>query len=85
MTCSGKCWRRRLAALAIATILLGGCETAGSERGVAVACPPVVEYSAELKVRVAAEVEMLPADSALTEMLSNYAVLRDHVRACRGR
>lgn len=84
MTFSARCWKPPLAALAIAASLLAGCATGGSERGVAAACPPVVEYSVEFQERAAAEVENLPTDSAVPEMLSNYAVLRDQVRACRG-
>jgi len=43
----------------------------------------VVVYSAEFQERAAAEVEMLPADTAITEMLSDYAVLRDQAPACQ--
>ena len=49
---------------------------------IAAACPPVVEYSAEFQERAAAEVEVLPADSSLSEMLSDYAVMRDQARVC---
>ena len=84
MTFSAKCWKPRLVALAIAASLLAGCATGGSERGVAAACAPVVEYSAELQLQAAAEVEMLSADSVLARMLSDYAVLRDQARACWG-
>ena len=61
MTFSGKCWRRRRVVLAIATSLLGGCGTAGSDRPAAMACPPVVGYGAELQAQAAAEVDALPA------------------------
>ena len=82
MRFSAKCWKPRLAALAIAASLLAGCATGGSEGGVSAACPPVVEYSAEFQERAAAEVEVLPADSSLSEMLSDYAVMRDQARVC---
>jgi hypothetical protein len=82
MTCSGKCWRRRLTVLAIAGSLLAGCGTAGSDRPAAAACPPVVGYGAELQERAAAEVEALAEDSAVGELLSDYAVMRDQARAC---
>ena len=52
--------------------------------GRAAACPPVVEYSAELQARAAAEVEVLPEGSAVAELLSDYAVMRDQARAVRG-
>lgn len=84
MTCSGKCWRRRLAALAIAAISLAACATAGSDRPSAAACPPVVGYDAELQERAAAEVETLPEGSAVAGLLSDYAVMRDQARACAG-
>lgn len=82
MTCSGKCWRRRLAVLAIAASLLAGCATAGSDRQPAAACPPVVGYGAELQGQAAAEVEALAEGSAVAELLGDYAVMRDQARAC---
>ena len=83
MTFSAKCWKRRLVVLAIATSLLSGCGTAGSDRTVAAVCPPVVEYGAELQASAAAEVEALPEGSAVAVLLSDYAVMRDQARACR--
>ncbi len=43
----------RLAALAVATSLLSGCATVGSEGGEFGACPPVVEYSRKFQARAA--------------------------------
>ena len=83
MKFSGKCWRRRLAVLAIATSLLTGCATAGFEAGGVAACPPVMEYSAGLQVRAAEKLAMLPEGSAIAVMLSDYAVMREQARACR--
>ena len=77
------CWKQQLAALAIATSLLSGCATDGSEPGIATACPPVVEYTRELQARAADELDLLPEGSAIAEMLADYAVLRDQARACR--
>ena len=82
MTFSAKCSIPRLAALVTAASLLVGCGTGSSDRGVGIACPPVVEYGAELQSRAAIEVEKLPEGSALTDMLSDYAVIRD--QACAG-
>lgn len=82
MTCSGRCWGRPLAVLAIAASLLGGCATAGSDRPPAAACPPVVGYDVDLQERVAAEVEALAQGSAVVDLLSDYAVMRDQARAC---
>jgi len=45
-------------------------------------CPPVVQYNRETQERAALEVEGLPEGAAITGMLSDYAVLRDQVRAC---
>jgi hypothetical protein len=85
MTFSGKCWRPRRVALAIAASLLGGCGTAGSDRPGSVACPPVVGYGTEVQAQAAAEVDALPAGSALAGLLSDYAVMRDQARACAAR
>ncbi|MGC8202578.1 hypothetical protein ACP2AV_07725 [Aliiroseovarius sp. PTFE2010] len=41
-----------------------------------------MEYSGELQARAAEELAMLPDGSAIAEMLSDYTVLRDQVRAC---
>jgi hypothetical protein len=76
------CWRRRLAALAIATSLLSGCATGGSETSGFGTCAPVVEYGRELQARAAEELALLPDGSAIAEMLSDYAVMRDQARAC---
>ena len=76
------CWMRRLAVLATATSLLTGCATVGSDGGEFGACPPVVEYSRELQARAADELASLSPGSAIGEMLSDYAVMRDQARAC---
>jgi len=52
-----------------------------SERTVG-ACPPVVEYDDGFQVRAAEEVQALPEGSVIVEMLSDYAVMREQVRAC---
>ena len=82
MTFSGKCSRRRRVVLAIAASLLGGCGMAGSDRLTSVVCPPVVGYAAEVRARAAAEVDALPAESAVADLISDYAVMRDQARAC---
>ncbi|MBB4267591.1 hypothetical protein GGD89_003238 [Roseospira visakhapatnamensis] len=81
---SAGCWRRRLAVLVLATIWLSACATAGSDGGGPV-CPPVVEYSREVQARAADELDLLPEGSAVVEMLSDYAVMREQARACAGR
>lgn len=70
---------------AIATSLLSGSTTVGSEPGIANACPPVVEYIRVLRACAADELDLLPDGSAIAEMLEYYSVVRDQARACRGR
>ncbi len=76
------CWKRRLAALAIAAISLTGCATVGSEPRIAIVCPPVLEYSHQFQARAAEELALLPKYSAIAEMLSDYAAMQDQLRAC---
>ena len=83
MTSNVGCWKRRLAVLAITTSLLNGCGTVRSEDGRLATCPPVVEYGREFQARAADELALLPQGSALAEMLSDYAVVRNQARACR--
>jgi hypothetical protein len=61
---------------------LTGCATAGFETRSVAVCPPVVEYSGEFQVRAAEELARLPDGSAIAEILSDYAVLRDQTRSC---
>nr|WP_128513645.1 MULTISPECIES: hypothetical protein [Paracoccaceae] len=82
MMSNAGCWKRRLAALAIATILLTGCATVASEPRLATVCPPVVEYTREVQARAAEESSQLPEGSLIAEMLSDYAAMRDQARAC---
>lgn len=82
MTSNAGCSMRRLAALAIAMISLTGCATGGSEPCIATVCPPVVEYSREFQARAAEELDLLPKHSAIAEMLSDYAVMREQARTC---
>lgn len=60
---------------------LSACGVVGSDGQVT--CPPVVEYSAAEQARAAAEVQAVPEGAVVVRMLSDYAVLRDQVRACR--
>ncbi|KAB7742823.1 hypothetical protein F2P47_01455 [Parvibaculum sedimenti] len=85
MTSNARCWMPRLAVLAIAMSLLTACATAGSEPRIATVCPPVVEYSREFQARAAEELGVLPDGSAIAEMMSDYAVMRDQARSCRSR
>ncbi len=82
MKFSEGCWRLRLAVLVIATSWLTGCATAAFDAVGVAACPPVVEYSREFQARAAEELATLPDGSAILEMMSDYVVMRDQVRAC---
>ena len=83
MTHNDGCLRRRRVALVLATISLTGCATVASEPRIVTVCPPVVEYSREFQARAADELNLLPEASAIAEMLSDYAVMRDQARSCR--
>ena len=69
---------RRLAALTLAPSLLIGCATSSSDT-----CPPVPEYGQAFRAEAAAELSLLPPDSAIERMLADYAVMRMQSRACR--
>lgn len=82
MTSNAGCWKQRLAVLAILTSLLSGCATVRSENGRLATCPPVVDYDREFQALAAEELALLPQGSALADMLSDYAVMREQARAC---
>ena len=82
MTSNAGCWKQRLAVLAIATISLTGCATVSSDVEGLAACPPVVEYSEDFQESAAEELALLPEGSAIMEMLSDYAVMREQARTC---
>ncbi|PZP12707.1 MAG: hypothetical protein DI607_09220 [Sphingomonas hengshuiensis] len=82
MTSNARCWKRRLAVLATTASLLNGCGTVRSEHGRLATCPPVVEYGREFQARAAEELARLPEGSAIAEMLADYSVIREQIRAC---
>jgi len=67
----------------ITAISLTGCATVASDPRVATVCPPVVEYSRDFQARAADELDLLPEGSAIAEMLSDYAVMREQARLCQ--
>ena len=71
--------RLPLAVLAIAVSLLAGCATVHSDGS---PCPPVVAYSREFLARAADELYVLPAGSAIEQMLADHQVMRDQARVC---
>ena len=62
--------------------MLAACATATSERVTGV-CPPLPAYGADLRSQAADELALLPPDSAIEELLRDYAALREQLRACR--
>jgi hypothetical protein len=83
MMSNARCWKRRLAVLAIAASLLSGCATVSSDGGGPAVCPPVAAYRQEIQAQAAEELALQPEGSAIEEMLADYGVLRDQVRLCR--
>jgi hypothetical protein len=55
----------------------------GGGGGGSATCPPVRAYSDEFRKRAVAEMDLLPANSAVEEMLTDYAVLRQQILGCR--
>lgn len=82
MMSNARCWKRQVSALAIATSLLSGCGTVGFDAGEFGACPPVVEYSRKFQARSVEELALLPEGSAVAEMISDYAMMRDQAQSC---
>jgi hypothetical protein len=56
----------------------------GFEAGGVAACPPVVEYSREFQAQAAEELATLQDGSAVVEMMGDFAVMGEQVRACGG-
>lgn len=81
MKFSDACWRLPPIVLAIVAISLGACAMGGSEQAPS-ACPPVATYPTSFQARAAAELEALPAGSAIEAMLVNYSLMRVQARAC---
>lgn len=83
MMSNARCWKQRLAALAIVTSLLNGCATVRSEDDRLATCPPVVEYGRDFQTQAADELVLLPKGSAIAEMLADYGVMREQAQSCR--
>jgi hypothetical protein len=59
---------------------LTGCATASFDHDGVAACPRVVKHSGEFQARAAEELALLPEESAVAQMLADYAVLRVQVQ-----
>lgn len=82
MTPNDGCSMRRRVALVLVTIWLSGCTTGASDGSRLGACPPVVEYSPEFQAQAADEMGLLPENSAVADMMADYAVMRAQARIC---
>lgn len=69
----------KLLALMIGIMWLTGCAGAASR-----ACPSLVDYPPAFQAALADQVEAMPADAPAARAITDYARLRDQVRACRG-
>lgn len=67
-------------------IYLSGCASTVYKTELEVYCPPIVAYKPEFNSRLADEIESLPdtnGNPAIVDALSDYASLRDKIRACQ--
>lgn len=72
--------------LAIALSFLSGCASTVYKTELEIYCPNIVEYDKEFNNRLADEIESLPetdGNPAIVDALSDYASLRDKIRACQ--
>lgn len=81
MKSNARCWTLPAAVPLIAMLWLTACAMGGSDGRSP--CPPVVEYSSTDQTRAADEVDAMPDGAMIVRMLSDYAVLRDQVQACK--
>jgi hypothetical protein len=65
---------------------LSGCASTVYKTELEIYCPNIVVYNEEFNNRLADEIESLPetdGNPAIVDALSDYASLRDKVRACQ--
>jgi len=62
-------------------ISLIGCAKATSD--LEIYCPSVSQYTQEFQNKLADELQSLPSDTAISEALTDYIVLRDKIRKCQ--
>ena len=63
--------------------LLTACEGTVYRTNLEVYCPPIKKYSEEFNEALAGELEALPQSyEAIPNTISDYAKLRDRIRAC---
>ena len=67
----------------VAVGLLTGCEGTVYRTNLEVYCPPMKNYSQEFNEALAGELDALPGSyEAIPDTISDYAKLRDRIRAC---
>lgn len=69
---------RALVLLLTAAVFLTGCETVVSE---VAGCPQLRTYSPEVQAKAADELDALPPGSVLPDLIGDYAVMREELRA----
>ena len=65
---------------------LSGCASTVYKTELEVYCPNIVEYDTNFNNKLADEIESLPdtnGNPAIVDALSDYASLRDKIRACQ--
>jgi hypothetical protein len=79
--------RSKIGGAIILMLALAACAmdkpSATANNTTSAACPPLRGYSEEFRKRAVAEMDLLPTHSAVEEMLADYAVLRQQIRACQ--
>ena len=73
----------RLTIILLTMPLLAGCVTAHTS-SVKVICPTIKSYDQATLNKALQEYRLLPSGSPIKQMIGDYQVLRDKVRACRG-
>lgn len=71
--------------LVLVTSLLSGCASTVYKTELEIYCPDIVNYDRQFNDRLLDEIESIPPSdghSAIVEALSDYAALRDKIRAC---
>jgi hypothetical protein len=67
-------------------IYLSGCASTVYKTELEIYCPNIVEYDKAFNNKLADEIESLPetnGNPAIVDALSDYASLRDTIRACQ--
>ena len=73
-------WLLRLVGLVTVMTFLAGCALDHFEGG---GCLPVPAYNWQFLVKAAEELRQLPPGGSIEQMLADYQVMRDQMRACR--